>query len=120
MMAHETVLSTIESLINARRLKDYGAAWACYEPSASVVLQPGHIETGESAIKAFIKGASDLALRFEGHQVIESGDFALHLSKYTIDTGANGLIHGRTADVFHRQADGRWLIVIDNPWAGAD
>lgn len=60
MMAYETALNTIESLINARRLKDYDAAWACYEPSASVVLQPGHIESGESAIKAFIRGRATL------------------------------------------------------------
>jgi ketosteroid isomerase-like protein len=119
-MTNTTALGTITSLIEARRSKNFDAAWACYEGTATVVLQPGQIGSGEAAIKAFIKEVSELALSFEGHQIIENGDVALHLSSYTLDSGTNGQTVGRTADVLRRKPDGSWRIVIDNAFAGAD
>jgi ketosteroid isomerase-like protein len=117
-MPQLTALATIEALIEARKNKDFDAAFIFYEHDATVVLQPGQTGKGASTIKAFIQQASSLSITFTNHEIIESGDIALHLSNYTLDMGGeNGIINGRTADVLRKQDDGSWLIVIDNAWA---
>jgi ketosteroid isomerase-like protein len=113
-----TPIETINSLIAARNSHDYAAAFDCYADGALVVLQPGENSTGEEAIKVFIKGASALILSFEGHQVLEAGDVALHTSQYTVDLGENGKVSRRTADVLKRDVQDEWKIVIDNAFAG--
>lgn len=117
-MTDTTALGTIMTLIEARKNKDFEAAFACYEPDATIVLQPDKTGSGEAAIRAFIKEASSLSLSFEGHEIVEYENIALHLSRYTLDLGAKGTSTGRTADVLQRRPDGNWRIVIDNAWAG--
>jgi ketosteroid isomerase-like protein len=119
-MNRKTALGTIESLIEARKNKDFEAAFSCYERNATVVLQPGKTGKGEEVIKSFIEQASYLSLIFQGHEMIETENIALHLSQYTLDLGENGIINGRTADVLNKQPDGTWLIAIDNAWAAND
>ncbi len=76
------------------------------------------------------KGASDLHIKAgsfpfmringELQPIIEAGDLALIISKWTLKgtdpTGAAVDLAGQTADVVRRQADGSWLFVIDNPY----
>jgi ketosteroid isomerase-like protein len=119
-MQHKTATDTIETLIEARKNKDFELAFSCYEKDASIVLQPGQTEKGEEVIKSFIKQVSSLALTFGEHVFVETDGIALHLSKYMLDMGKNGVINGRTADVLRRQPDGTWLVAIDNAWAGND
>jgi ketosteroid isomerase-like protein len=117
-MTQATPIDTIKRLIQARRAHDYSAALKCYAPDAIVVLRPGEKGEGEASITAFIKGTSALALSFEAHGILESGDVALHTSQYTLDLGDKGRVSGRTADVLRRNANGNWEIVIDNAFAG--
>lgn len=119
-MNNATALGTIDTLVAARKAKDLETAFACYEPSATVVLQPNQIGSGEEAIRTFIKRVSELALSFEGHEIVETGDLALHLSRYTLHLGEKGNVTGRTADVLRRGFDGKWRIAIDNAFAGND
>ena len=116
-MSSTTPQGAIDALIEARRAKDLPAAFACYEPSATVVLQRDQIGSGEEAIRTFIKGVSDLNLSFDQHEIIETGDVALHLSRYALDLGPNGTVNGRTADVLRKGSEGSWRIIIDNAWA---
>jgi ketosteroid isomerase-like protein len=54
------------------------------------------------------------------YQAILAGDIALSIATWTLKgTGPDGKpiqMEGTTTDVLRRQADGRWLFVIDNPW----
>ena len=57
------------------------------------------------------------------YQAIVAGDIALSLVAWTLKgTGLDGKpvhMEGTGTDVLRRQADGRWLFVIDNPWGPA-
>lgn len=98
---------------------------ALYEPGATFVPQPGQIVSGAAAVKEALAGflairpKIDLRLR----KVIEAGEIAQIISSWTIiGTGPDGsavTFNGVTTDVVRRQADGRWLVIIDNPYGAA-
>ena len=114
-----TPLATIMMLVDARQRGDVEAAIAAYEPT--VVLQPGRITSGASAIRAFTEAA--IGLSFSDRQIIAGDDVALHFSKWSAKaddaSGHKQGMTGWTADVLRRQSDGLWLLAIDNPWAAA-
>ena len=62
-------------------------------------------------------------LTAEPGELLVAGDIALSAAKWSqTGTGPNGepiQQQGTTADVLHKQADGRWLVAIDNPWGAA-
>lgn len=98
---------------------------ALYESGAALVPQPGQIVSGATAVREALAGfltmrpKIDLQLR----KVIRAGEIAQIISSWTISgTGPNGspvTFNGVTTDVVRRQADGRWLVVIDNPYGTA-
>ena len=59
-------------------------------------------------------------LTMEARELVQTGDLALYLSRWNLrGTGPDGKevrMNGSSTDVLRRQSDGRWLIVIDNPW----
>jgi uncharacterized protein (TIGR02246 family) len=104
--------------------KDAEMIVALYEPAAAFTPQPGQIVTGHAAIREALGGflSLDAAFQMQAGAVIESGDIALLISKWTLkgtdpSSGAAVDLAGQTADVVRRQADGTWLIVIDNPYS---
>ena len=102
--------------------KDADALVALYEPDAAFTPQPGQVVAGQAAIREAIGGFLSLDAEFnmQAGTVIEAGDIALLISKWTLKgsdpNGAAVDLAGQTADVVRRQADGTWLIVIDNPY----
>jgi uncharacterized protein (TIGR02246 family) len=94
---------------------------AFYEPKATFVVQPGQVAEGTVALRAALNGFLSMkpTLRMGRFQLVVAGDLALSLVKWTLKgTGADGKtvqMEGTTTDVLRRQADGRWLFVIDNP-----
>ena len=111
-----TPLETMIRLTEARGRKDMAAALACYEPGATVVVEPGKIASGDAAVEAFTAGTMDLPIAFGAHQIVEAGDVALHLGRWTLSPPGAQEITGCTTDVLRRQLDGRWLLVVDNAW----
>jgi ketosteroid isomerase-like protein len=92
-----------------------------YEKSAAFVAQPAMVAEGTPAIREAL--AQFFAMRprlAQGNaRIIMAGDIALSLAQWTLDgTGPDGPIHmtGTATDVFRRQPDGTWQVVIDNPW----
>ena len=122
-MDRTTPIGTITMLVDARQRGDVEAAIAAYEPTATVVAQPGQITRGKGVIRAFIAAASGLPLSFSDRQIIIGDDVALHFSKWSTTaedaSGNKREMTGWTSDVLRRRSDGLWLVAIDNPWAAA-
>jgi len=103
---------------------DLEALVALYEPDAALVPQPGQVATGREAIREALQGFLTLCgeFRMEVKGVVETGDFALVRSNWSLSgAGPGGCLvdlSGRGAEVVRRQPDGSWLYVIDNPFAG--
>jgi ketosteroid isomerase-like protein len=54
---------------------------------------------------------------------VEAGDVALVVNRWSLrgtePDGAPVEMRGSSADVLRRQADGTWLVLVDDPWGGA-
>ena len=65
----------------------------------------------------------DMDFELEPPVVVEAGDIAIAYARWQLrGTAANGdpvEMAGRSGDVFRRQPDGRWLVVIDNAFGKA-
>jgi uncharacterized protein (TIGR02246 family) len=104
---------------------DVEGAIALYEPRAAFSPQPGQTVTGLAAIRDALEGFTALKPRLEGtvERVVETGDVALVLNRWTLEGTAPDdqpvSMAGLSADVLRRQPDGSWLVLIDDPWGGS-
>ena len=116
---------TITRLVKAINQKNLDAAVALYESGAVMVVEPGKLAIGTKALREALAGfiALNPTLTMETQQTIPSGDSALYFSKWvlkgTAPDGSPVRMGGTSSDVLQRQADGSWLIRIDNPWGPA-
>ena len=117
----DKINSAVQKMAAAMERGDMEAVLAAYERGATLVVQPGMTATGSELREAF-KGFISMKPKFSmpKHEVIESGDIALHISPWTMDavdpaTGNPIQQSGLSLAVFRRQSDGNWLMVIDNP-----
>ena len=101
---------------------DVEAVIAFYEPQAMLVAQPGQVAEGHAALREALNGffAMKPTLTLEKHTLVTASDLTLSVVKWTLKgTGPDGQpvqMEGTATDVLRKQADGRWLYVIDNPW----
>jgi uncharacterized protein (TIGR02246 family) len=91
-----------------------------YEPDARVVNDDGSVIVGRDAARELISGLMALGGRMDitTRFVVEMGDVALLSNEWHFRADEVEL-SGITAEVARRQPDGRWLYVIDNPYAVA-
>lgn len=115
------VLGTINQMGSSYNSRDIEAVMKTYEESAVVLFEPGSPVSGSAAVKAaFEKSlAVNPHFNFGKHEVTIAGDIALHLTPWTM-TGTTPDGHsisqsGLSVAVLRKQADGVWLMVIDNP-----
>ncbi|HEX8772840.1 MAG TPA: SgcJ/EcaC family oxidoreductase [Pyrinomonadaceae bacterium] len=93
-----------------------------YEADAAFMPQPGQIVQGLEAIRAALGAFLALKGEFEMQpaKAVRTNDLALLFSRWFIKgTGPDGNaieLRGHTSDVVRRQADGTWLLAIDNPY----
>jgi ketosteroid isomerase-like protein len=117
-------VAVVSHLIEAITRGDLDSAVAAYEPGASLIVQPGKVVTGTEALREALSGFIALkpTMTTEEHQVIQSGDLALYISRWSLKgrdpDGKEVQMKGTSSDIL-RQADGRWLIALDNPWGTA-
>src|SRR5262245_35268256 len=119
------VLSTIEAMTSAFHQGDIDGIMRAYEPGAVVVGEPGAPVQGDGPLRAMFAGfvAAKAHFTFDGHEVIAAGDIALHLTPWKMTgvapDGSPISAAGLSIAVLRRQSDGRWLMVIDDPYGDA-
>lgn len=119
------ILSTIDDMTSAFHRGDIDGIMRTYESGAVVVGQPGSPVSGVPALRAMFAGfvAAKAQFTFLGHEVIEAGDLALHLTPWRMagvaPDGTAVAAQGLSVAVLRRQLDGRWLMVIDDPFGDA-
>jgi uncharacterized protein (TIGR02246 family) len=113
---------TVARLAEAINRGDLEAALALYEEDAVMVIQPGQLARGAAEMRNAFAGFIALkpTLRMEAEQVVEAGDVALYLGRWSLrgidPSGQRVAMSGESSDILRRQRDGRWLIALDNPW----
>lgn len=121
-MKTSSPLETVTQFVNAMNQGDLETALKMYEPGASLVVQPGTVVTGTSALREALVGFAALkpTITTEAYKIMEADDVALYCSRWTMhgtDFAGNSVqMGGRSSDVFRRQPDGNWLIALDNPF----
>ena len=93
-----------------------------YEPAAALTPSPGKTVVGRAAIREALAGflAMKPTMRLTCKVLGQSDDLALVTGRWELEgTGPDGravALKGQSVEVVRRQADGRWLFVVDNPW----
>jgi uncharacterized protein (TIGR02246 family) len=118
----ETPLDTVNRLVRAINAGDLKTAVELYEPEAVLVVRPGQVARGWAQLHEALAGfvALRATLASEAQAVLETDDLALYLGRWTLrgtdPAGKAVTLAGESADILRRHGDGRWLIVVDNPW----
>jgi uncharacterized protein (TIGR02246 family) len=113
---------TVAMLVEAINQGDLERAAALYEKDAVLIAQPGQIARGSAQVRNALAGfiALKASLRSEAQQVVEAGDLALYVGRWSLrgtdPAGKPVATSGESSDILRRQKDGRWLIALDNPW----
>lgn len=121
-MEHAQIQSTIDRNNSAVSARDIEGILATYEPNAVLVGQPGKPTMGTPAIRESFKQflALDPKIAITSHDVIQAGDIALHSYTWKMSgkapDGASVEQGGLSVVVLRKQPNGRWLMVIDNPF----
>ena len=116
------ILSTIDAMTDAFHKGDIDGIMRTYEPGAVVVGEPGTPISGTPALRAMFAGfiAAKAHFTFLGHEVIQAEDVALHLTPWRMagvaPDGKAVEARGLSVAVLRLQPDGRWLMVIDDPF----
>lgn len=121
-MKTSSPLDAVTHFVNAMNRGDLNTALSMYEPGASLVVQPGTVVTGTSALREALAGFAALkpTITTEAYKIMEADGVALYCSRWTMrgtDPAGNPVqLGGRSSDVLRRQPDGNWLIALDNPF----
>ena len=116
----EELLALLGQHIDAR---DIDAILSIHEPSAGIVEWTGALAKGDDEIRRVYTEffATKPNLKVNARQIIEIDDVAVILGDYTLEfLGRNGKTintSGKFGDIVRRQPDGKWLYLLDNPWA---
>lgn len=125
MIEHPEIQSTIDAMVAAFTAHDIDGIIATYEPSAVVVGQPGVPVGGTPALRELFAQfiAINPKFTFTAHDIVQAGDIALHFNVWKMTgkapDGTSVDQGGLSVVVLRKQSDGRWLMVIDNPYGDA-
>lgn len=115
-------ITTVLEMTSAFQKGDISGVLRAYEPGAVVVGEPGKPLQGEAALRAMFAGFFAMKPKFtySAHDVVEAGDLALHIAPWQM-TGVDPenrpfQVGGLSLAVLRKQSDGRWLMVIDQPY----
>lgn len=117
----KSVLARIEHMTESFHQKNINAVMQNYEQGAIITFEPNKPVSDAAVLREMFKSAFTMNPQFDysGHEVIVSGDTAVHIAPWTmtgkLQDGSSVSQSGLSVAVLRRQADGNWLIVIDNP-----
>jgi len=120
--AEQKVLDTVQRMTAAFQEGDIEGVMSSYELGAVVVFEPGKPVSDPAALReAFAQWfAFQPRFTYAGHEVFATGDLAVHIAPWTMQgTTPDGEpinASGLSVAVLRRQPDGRWLLVIDDPY----
>ncbi|WP_120498184.1 SgcJ/EcaC family oxidoreductase [Kiloniella sp. EL199] len=123
-MEQNQIHTVIETNNAAVAAGDIEGVLATFEPNGVLVGEPGMIAKGTPALRETFKQfiAINPKITIINHDVIQADDIAIHSSTWKMSGLApdGSLIEqsGFSVVVLRKQPDGRWLMVIDNPFAG--
>lgn len=118
------VIEAVEAMTRAFHAGDLAGVMASYEPTATVVFEPGMPVSERSAQEAQFEALFGMRPRFTygAHEVVVAGDLATHFAPWqmraTAPDGSQVQQHGLSVAVLRRQPSGRWLMVMDSPHGG--
>ena len=116
------VIEAVQTMTAAFHAGDIEGVMASYAEGATIVFEPGVAVQDPSAQRAAFEGffAASPQFTYAGHEVLVSGNRAVHFAPWTMrgtdPAGQPMEMKGLSVAVLERQADGRWLMVIDNPY----
>jgi ketosteroid isomerase-like protein len=100
--------------------KDFGALGSFYEERARLLAPGAPMVEGRAAIQAVQQGMIEggvQALRLDVIDVIEAGDLAIEIGRYTLTIqppgGESVIDNGKSVVVWRRQKDGALKIAVD-------
>lgn len=114
---------TVKQLIAALSEGQLPIVMSFYDANATFVAEPTHPATGTDAIRQAMEGFIENLkpeLRIEDSREFVLGDIACVVAQWsgrgTAPDGSVVEMAGRSSNVLARQADGRWVVLLDNPW----
>lgn len=124
-MDHTLIQSTIDTNNKAVAAGDINAILATYDSNAVMLGPTGMPATGRAALHEAFKQflAINPQITIVNQNLVQSGDTALHSYTWnmTAKTPDGHPIEqsGLSLVVLRKQPDGKWLMVIDNPFGDA-
>ena len=115
----ERVVQAVSQHLNTGDLE---GMLALYEPQAAFVPEPGATVSGTEAIRGALAQFLALKPTIEGEvqKVVQADDTALVVYRWslkgTAPDGESVAMKGTSTDIVRRQPDGRWLVLIDDPF----
>jgi uncharacterized protein (TIGR02246 family) len=121
-MEHAQIQSIIDASNAAVAAGDLEGALATFESNAVMLAQPGMQVQGTMALREAFKQflAINPKITVTSQETIQVGDIALHSYTWKMSgkapDGSPVEQSGFSTVVLRKQPDGRWLMVIDNPF----
>jgi uncharacterized protein (TIGR02246 family) len=121
-MDHSEIQKTIDTNNAAVVAKDMDAILTTYEPNALMQAQPGMNAIGTEALRGAFQYFLALSpkITVTNSEILQTGDIALHSYTWNMTgkapDGSPVEQSGLSVNVLRKQANGRWLMVIDNPF----
>jgi ketosteroid isomerase-like protein len=115
------VQNAIEAMTSAFQRGEIDQVMSQYEVEATVVFEPAAPMSDRDAITEMFTGMAAInpTFTYSGHEVIVNGDIAIHTAPWVMEGKMpDGQVikqSGLSVAVLRKQADGKWLMVIDNP-----
>ena len=114
------VQGVIEKMTTAFQNAEIDKVMGTYGPGAVVLFEPGRPVADPAQLRQMFAGmaAAKPAFTYSGHEVIVSGDTAVHIAPWDMKAqtpdGKEIRQSGLSIAVLRRQPDAAWKMVIDN------
>ncbi|MFI9510271.1 YybH family protein [Nocardia sp. NPDC052566] len=122
---HDSLTRFIARWVELFNARDLTALAELYEPGSVMVPTPGQLVTGpERAVALASLSSLGVPMAARLHRYYLVGDIALLLVDWSLEgnspDGRAIALRGIATDVVHRDTDGDWRYVIDNPSGTAE